>query len=94
MSQQWPIGCLTVIWIASGMKFDEAIRSQKDAVIAAARLSKNLIQLCAETSASWRDGQPDRVEQVSGIAIAPKGWWSRLITSHLTTRSSYTKVAR
>jgi hypothetical protein len=79
-------------WIALAMKFDEAIRSQKDAVIAAARLSKNLIQLSAETSASWRGGQPDRGEHVSGIAIAPKGWWS--ITSHLTTSSSYTKVAR
>jgi hypothetical protein len=83
-----------VIWIASAMKFDEAIRSQKDALIAAARaISKDLIQLSAETSASWRGGQPDRVEQVSGIAIA-KGCWSRLITGHLTTRSSYAKVAR
>jgi IclR family mhp operon transcriptional activator len=73
MGQERPIGCLTVIWIASAMKFDEVIRTHKDALIAAARaISKDLMQLSAETSASWQGSQPDRVEQVSGIAVAPK----------------------
>jgi hypothetical protein len=57
-----------VIWIASAMKFDEVIRTHKDALIAAARaISKDLMQLSAETSASWQGSQPDQVEQVSGI---------------------------
>ena len=66
MGQERPIGCLTVIWIASAMKFDEVIRTHKDALIAAARaISRDLMQLSAETG-SWQGSQPDRVEQVSG----------------------------
>ena len=70
MGQERPIGCLTVIWIASAMKFDEVIRTHKDALIAAAgAISRDLMQLSAE---SWQGSEPDRVEQVSGIAVAPK----------------------
>ena len=73
MGHERPIGCLTMIWIASAMKFDEAVRTHKDALIATAgAISRDLARLSAETSASCQGSQPDGVEQLSGIAVAPK----------------------
>jgi hypothetical protein len=72
MGHERPIGCLTMIWIASAMKFDEAVRTHKDALIAAAGAISREARLSAETSASCQGSQPDGVEQLSGIAVAPK----------------------
>lgn len=53
MNQDRPIAFLTMIWIASAMKFEEAIRTHKDALIAtASSISVEFARLAAENSDS------------------------------------------
>jgi hypothetical protein len=58
MGQERPIGCLTVIWIASAKKFDEVIRTHKDALIAAQGHIEGPDAAVAETSAASARASP------------------------------------
>ena len=47
-----PTACLTMIWIGTALKFDDALRLHKDALIdTAASISTELARLAAENSA-------------------------------------------
>ena len=47
-----PIACLTMIWIGSALKFEEALRLHKDALVSAANaISSELARLAAEHNA-------------------------------------------
>ena len=51
MRSTW-IACLTMIWIGSALKFEEALRLHKDALVSAASaISSELARLAAEHNA-------------------------------------------
>lgn len=53
MRENRPIACLTMIWIASALKFDEAVRSHGAALVATANeISDDLKRSASENSAS------------------------------------------
>jgi IclR family mhp operon transcriptional activator len=73
MGHDGPIGCLTMIWIASAMKFDAAILAHKDALRAVAEaISKDLMRLSAETGSYPGSGELENVEKGGGHQAAPK----------------------
>jgi IclR family mhp operon transcriptional activator len=64
--QDRPIACLTLIWIASAMKFDEAIRKHRETLIATARaiseeLARQLVEDAGLLQRSVSDRSPERV---------------------------------
>ena len=64
--QDRPIACLTLIWIASAMKFDEAIRTHRDALIATAcaisdELARQSVEDAGLLQKSPIGGWPERV---------------------------------
>ena len=72
MGRERPIGCLTMIWIASAMKFDEALTTHKDALRATAdAISTDLMRLSGESDACLGTGESG-MEKNGGHQVAPK----------------------